>query len=73
MEYGIVWGQSTKALTRQIFTLQKGIVRYRAWLKRLKLRRDSFKQLKTLTVYKLYIKKILYAKQKCNCAVNKYT
>jgi hypothetical protein len=33
---------------------------------------DSFRQLKILTIYSLYIQgTILYAKEKCNCAVDK--
>jgi hypothetical protein len=33
--------------------------------------RGSFRELKTLTVYSLYIQEACpYAKEKCNCAVN---
>jgi hypothetical protein len=72
LPHGIVWGQSTKALTRQIVTLQKRPVRYTVRLKELELCRDSFRQVKILTVYSIYIQEtILYAKQMCNCAVNK--
>jgi hypothetical protein len=47
-------------------------IRYTAGLKQLESCRDSFSQVKILTVYLLYIKKtILYAKEKCKCAVNK--
>jgi hypothetical protein len=41
-------------------------------LKQLESCRDSFRQLKILTVYSLYIQEtLLYAKEKGNCAVNK--
>jgi hypothetical protein len=41
-------------------------------LKQLESCRDSFRQLKILTVYLLYIQEmILYAKEKCDCTVNK--
>jgi hypothetical protein len=46
--------------------------RYTAGLKQLESCRNSFRQLKILTVCLLYIKeRILYAEEKCNCAVNK--
>jgi hypothetical protein len=71
--YGIVvWRQSAKVLTRQIFTLQKRAIRYTAGLKQLKSCRDSSRHLKILTVYSLCIQEtILYAKEKCNCTANK--
>ena len=73
LSYGIiVWGQSAKALTRRIFILQKRAVRYIAGLKHLESCKDSFRHLKILTVYSLYIQEtILYVKEKCNCTVNK--
>jgi hypothetical protein len=46
--------------------------RYTAGLKHLESCRDSFRNLKILTVYSLYIQDtILYVKEKCNCTVNK--
>lgn len=73
--YGIaVWGQSAKALIKRVFILQKRTVRYTTGLKPLESCRDSFKQLKILTVYSLYIQQtILHVINKCNCMVNKYT
>jgi hypothetical protein len=64
LSYGIVvWGHS--ALTRRIFILQKGAVRYTAGLKHLESCRGSFRNLKILTVYSLYIQEtILYVKEK---------
>jgi hypothetical protein len=63
LAYGIVCGQSVKALTRKIFILQKRAVWYIAKLKQLELRKDSFRQLQILTVYSVYIQeKILHAK-----------
>jgi hypothetical protein len=68
----MVWGQSAKALTRRIFILQKRAVRYIAGLKHLESCKDSFRHLKILTVYSLYIQEIiLYIKENCNCTVNK--
>jgi hypothetical protein len=68
----IIWGQSAKALARRIFILQKRAVRYIAGLKHLESCKDSFRLLKILTVYSLYIQEtILYVKEKCNCTVNK--
>jgi hypothetical protein len=47
LSYGIiVWGQSAKALTRKVFILQKGAVRYIAGLKHLESCKDSFRHLK---------------------------
>jgi hypothetical protein len=58
LAYGIVvWGQSGKAFTRRIFTLQKRAVRYMAGLKQQESCRDSFRQLKILTEHLLYIYK----------------
>jgi hypothetical protein len=73
LSYGItIWGQSAKALTRRIFILQTRAVRYIAGLKHLESCKDSFRHLKILTVYSLYIQgTILYVKEKCNCTVNK--
>ncbi|PNF31582.1 hypothetical protein B7P43_G00791 [Cryptotermes secundus] len=73
LSYGIVvWGNSAKALTKRIFILQKRAVRYTAGLKPLESCRDSFVQLKILTLYSMYIfQTILYATNKCNCTVNK--
>jgi hypothetical protein len=73
LAYGIIaWGQSAKALTRWIFSLQKSVVWDTAGLKQLELCRDGFRQLKILTVYSLYFQEtISYAKWKCNCAVSK--
>jgi hypothetical protein len=73
LSYGIIIrGQSAKALTRRIFILQKSVVRYNAGLKHLESCKDSFRHLKILTVYSLYIQEtILYVKEKCNCTVNK--
>jgi hypothetical protein len=71
LSYGIVvWGHSAKALTR-IFILQKRAVRYTAGLKHLESCKDSFRNLKILTVYSLYLQEtILYVKEKCNCMAN---
>jgi hypothetical protein len=67
-----VQAQSAKALTRRIFILQRRAVRYTAGLKHLESCRDSFRHLKILTVYLLYIQEqILYVKEMCNCRVNK--
>jgi hypothetical protein len=67
-----MWGQSAKALIRRIFILQKRVVGYIAELKHLESCKDSFRHLKILTVYSLYIQEtILYVKEKCNCTVNK--
>jgi hypothetical protein len=42
-----------------------------AGLKQIESFRDSFRQLKILTAYWLYIRgAILHAKEKCNCVVN---
>jgi hypothetical protein len=73
LSYGIiVWGQIAKALIRRIFILQKRAVSYIAGLKHLQSCKDSFRHLKILTVYSLYIQEtILYAKEKRNCTVNK--
>jgi hypothetical protein len=73
LSYGIiVGGHSAKALTRRIFILQKRAVSYTAGLKHLESWRDSFRNLKILTVYSLYIQEtILYVNEKCNCTVNK--
>jgi hypothetical protein len=47
-------------------------VRYTAGLKHLESCRDSFRHLKILTVYLLYIlETILYVKENCNCMVSK--
>jgi hypothetical protein len=55
-----------------MFILQKRAVRYTAGLKHLASCRDSFINLKILTVYSLYIKEaILYVKEKYNCTTNK--
>jgi hypothetical protein len=55
-----------------LICVQKRAVRYTAGLKPLESCRDSFKQLKILTVYLLYIlQTILYVSNKCNCTVNK--
>jgi hypothetical protein len=63
--YGIVvWGYSTKTNTTRIFAYQKRAVRYTAWLKHLESGRNSFRKLKILTVYMLYIlETILYVKK----------
>lgn len=67
-----VWGQSAKALIKRVFILQKRVVRYTTGLKPLGSCRDSFKQLKILTVYSLYIQQtILHVINKCKCMVNK--
>jgi hypothetical protein len=72
LSYGIVvWGHSAKANTIRIFALQKRAVRYTAGLKHLESCSNSFRNLKILTVYLLYIlETILYVKKKCNCTVN---
>jgi hypothetical protein len=72
LSYGIVvWGHSANANTTRIFALQKRAVRYTARLKHLESCRNSFRNLKILTVYLLYIlETILYVKKKCNCTVN---
>jgi hypothetical protein len=64
-EYGIVvWGHSAKANTTRIFVLQKRAERYTAGLKHLESCRNSFRNLKILTVYSLYIlETILYVKK----------
>jgi hypothetical protein len=68
----IVWGHCAKACIKRIFTLQKRAVRYIARLEPLESYRDSFRQLKVLTLYSLYIQEtILYVKEKSNCMVNK--
>jgi hypothetical protein len=65
LAYGInVWGHSVKVLTKQIFTLQKWAVRYIAGLKQLESCRDSFKQLKILTVLPIYSRNNLICKRK---------
>jgi hypothetical protein len=67
-----VWGQSAKALISRVFILQKRAVKYTAGLKPLESCRDSFKQLKILTVHSLYIQQtILYVINKCNCITNR--
>jgi hypothetical protein len=73
LTYGtVVWGHSAKALTRRIFILHKMAVRYTAGLKHLESCRDSFRHLKILTVYSLYIQETtLCVKETCNCTVNK--
>jgi hypothetical protein len=73
LSYGIVvWGHSAKAITKEFFALQKRAVRYTAELKHLESCRNSFRNLKMLTVYSLYIQEtILYVKGKCKCKVNK--
>jgi hypothetical protein len=70
LSYGIVlWGHSSKPLIRRIFILQKRAVRYTVGLKHLES--SSFRNLKILAVYSLYIQEtILYVKEKCNCKVN---
>jgi rhamnose utilization protein RhaD (predicted bifunctional aldolase and dehydrogenase) len=67
LAYGIVvWGQNAKALSRRMFTLLKRAEKYMAGLK-LESCRDSFRQMKILTVYSLYIQEtILYAKNTRN-------
>jgi hypothetical protein len=55
LAYGIVWGRSAKALTRFVNTLQKMAVRFKVGLKQWEPYRDSFRQLKILAVYSLYI------------------
>jgi hypothetical protein len=67
-----VYEDSGKAPTGQIFTLQKRALRYMAGLKQLESCRETFRQLQILTLYLQYIQEtILYAKEKCNYAVNK--
>jgi hypothetical protein len=59
LSYGIVvWGHSAKANTTRIFALQKRAVRYTAGLKHLESCKNSFRNLKILTVYLLYILEI---------------
>jgi hypothetical protein len=71
LAYGIiVWGQSAEALTIRIFTLEKRAVRYTAGLKQRESCRDSFRHLKVLTLYSLYIQETIYEKEKGNCTVN---
>jgi hypothetical protein len=69
LAYGIVvWGQIVKALSRQIFILQKLAVRYKSGLKQLDSFRDSLRQLKMLARYPLNFQEtILYAKENFNC------
>jgi hypothetical protein len=58
----------------EILFSKKRAVRYTAGLKHLEWCRDSFRNLKILTVYSLYIQEtILYVKEKCNCTVHKQT
>jgi hypothetical protein len=65
-------GTQCKANTTRISALQKRTVRYTAGLKHLDSCRNSFRNLKILTVYSLYIQEtILYVKEKCKCTVNK--
>jgi hypothetical protein len=60
LAYGIVvWGQSAKEFINRVFILQKTAVRYTARLKPLESCRDSFKQLKILTVYSLHIQQTI--------------
>jgi hypothetical protein len=67
----LMYEDCVKALTRQIFILQKRALGYMAGLKQLESCRESFRQLEILTLYLQYIQEtILYAKEKCNCAVN---
>jgi hypothetical protein len=72
LAYGIiVWGQYEGTNWINIY-LQKMYVRYMAGLKQLESCSNRFKERKILTVYSLYFQeKMLYAKEKCNCAVNK--
>jgi hypothetical protein len=68
----IVWEHCAKARIKIIFTLQKMAVRYIARFEPLESCRDSFRQLKILMLYSLYIQKIiLCVKEKSNCIVNK--
>jgi hypothetical protein len=66
LSYGIVvWEHSAKTNTTRIFALQKGAVRYTAGLIHLESCRNSFRNLKILTVYSSYIQEtILYVKKK---------
>jgi hypothetical protein len=63
LSYGIVvWGHAN---TTRIFALQKRAVRCTAGLKHLESCRNSFRNLKILTVYSLYIlETVLYVKKK---------
>jgi hypothetical protein len=62
---------SAKELTRRIFIFQKGAIRYTAGLKHLESCRDSFRNLKTLTIYTLHIQEtFLHVKGRCNCTVH---
>jgi hypothetical protein len=64
-------GHSAKAFNKRIFVLQKRAVRYIAGLKYLESCRNSFINLKILTVYSLYIQEtILYVRKKCNFTPN---
>jgi hypothetical protein len=48
------WGQSIKTFTRQILTVKKErAVSYTAGLQQLESHRDSFRQLKIMTVFSL--------------------
>jgi hypothetical protein len=69
LSYGIaVWGHSAKALTKRIFILQKRAVMYTAGSKHLESCRHSFRNLKILRVYSLFIQEtIRYVKEKFNC------
>jgi hypothetical protein len=68
--YGFIY--PLLAHTRRIITLQQRTVRYTVGLKNKESCRDSFKQLKILTIYSLYIQEIiLYKKEMGNCTVNK--
>jgi hypothetical protein len=63
----VVWEHCAKARIKIIFTPKKG-----SKVEPLESCRDSFRQLKILTLYSLYIQEtILYVKEKSNCMVNK--
>jgi hypothetical protein len=60
----VAWGHRAKANTTRIFALQKRAVRYTAGLKHLESCRNSFRNLKILTVYSQYILETnLYVKE----------
>jgi hypothetical protein len=55
----------------ELLFFKKRAATYIAGLKHLESCKDSFRHLKILTVYSLYIQKtILYVKENCNCTVN---
>jgi hypothetical protein len=60
----VVWGQVLRHSLEEFLFSKKSAVRYTAGLRHLESCRDSFRHLKILTVYSLYIEEtILYVKK----------